>query len=161
MATNLDGEVKINDFSLIIQRSEVTAGLHGAVHRHTGDEHTPCRDCKGVHRSAIAAVTPDGGSIGWLQRNPSRLQERSSIRTAHWKAWSEGVLGIAGGEGRVSWPRLKGIWRRSEEGRASWSGWRGEPEPLRSVGFSAQDQDSSSVLRRSGFSWLCGQRALS
>ena len=72
----------------------------------------------GVHRSAIAAVQM-GAAIGWLQRNSSRsqklLRSEQHARRRGRKAWPEDVVRIAGGEGRVSLPRLKETSCRSEE----------------------------------------------
>ena len=98
-----------------------------------GDEHTPFRDCKGLSRSAIAAVTPDGGS-NWMAAeelepltqtfcDPNSTPEGVAGGRGR-RAWYEGVLGISGGQGRVSWPTLTEISNRSEERRASWPGRR-------------------------------------
>ena len=54
----------------------------------------PLRDCGVLYRSAIAAFTPDGAAIGWLQRISSRFQD-----------------------GRASWPGRRGNSSRSSEGR--------------------------------------------
>ena len=64
-----------------------------------GDDHTPFRDCKGIYRSAIAAVTPDGAAIGWLQRNSSSSEEVSMLATeldSRSVRWRSGFPRIAG-----------------------------------------------------------------
>ena len=78
------------------------------------------------------------------------------------KAWYEGMLGIAGGEGRVSWPRLKGISGHSEEGLSILVRAEGELERL----FGGSDSRpknwiSCSVRWRRGFPRTAGPLVLS
>ena len=59
-----------------------TGALFVAVHS-LGDEHTPFRDCiffrKGIYRSAIAAVTPDGGGNWMASEDLEPLKGGSSV----------------------------------------------------------------------------------
>ena len=74
--------------------------------------------CGGLHRSASAAVTPDGGS-SWMAAEELEPLTQKLLRSEQHagrrgrKTWYEGVLGIAGGEGRASWPKRRGNSSRS------------------------------------------------
>ena len=117
---------------------------------------TPCRVAEVHINPRVRRLLQMEAAVGWLQRNSRKKLLRSEQhagrrRRKMWrKAWSEGVVRKASSKDVVG-RRGPKVCSESQEARVEHPGQSGEGTRAALVGLTAQELESCSVRRRSGF----------